>query len=72
MGLFIRTDGDTSNTVIGIILLVMLLVFVGPTVIPRALSQSLTFFDEAIPCERLRTATDRGRHQSLIGTSAVD
>ena len=72
MGLFIRTDGDTSNTVIGIILLVMLLVFVGPTVIPRALSQSLTFFDEAIPCERLRMANDRGRHQSLIGTSAVD
>lgn len=72
MGLFLRQDGDTSNTVIGIILLVMLLVFVGPTVIPRALSQTLTFFDEAIPCERLRMASDRGRHQSLIGTSAED
>ncbi|QPC81420.1 hypothetical protein G4Y79_17185 [Phototrophicus methaneseepsis] len=70
MGLFLRTDGDTSNTVIGIILLVMLLVFVGPTVIPRALSETFAFVDEAIPCERLRMAEDRGRHQSLIGVSS--
>jgi len=69
---FLRRDGDTSNTVFGVILLVMLLVFVGPNVLPRLLSRTFAFVDEGAPCTRLRTASDRGLHQSLIGRSARD
>lgn len=69
---FIRRDGDTSNTVFGVILLVMLLVFVGPDVLPRLVSRTFTFVDEGAPCTRLRTASDRGLHQSLIGRSSRD
>jgi hypothetical protein len=64
---FLRRDGDSSNTVIGIILLVMLLVFVGPDVLPTLLSRTFPFLDEGIPCSRLQTANDRANHQSLIG-----
>lgn len=65
----LRRDGDSSNTIIGIVLLVMLLVFVGPDVLPRLLSRSFPFIDEGVPCAQLRTASDRSRHQSLIGRS---
>lgn len=68
----LRRDGDASNTVIGIILLVMLLVFVGPNVLPSVLSRTFPFIDEGVPCTRLRTAEDRGRHQSLIGRSSTN
>jgi hypothetical protein len=66
----LRRRGDASNTVIGIILLIMLLVFVGPNVIPDLLSRTFPFVDEGVPCQRLRTANDRARHQSLIGRAA--
>lgn len=69
---FLRRDGDTSNTVFGVILLVMLLVFVGPDVLPRLVSRTFAFVDEGAPCTRLRTASDRGLHQSWIGRSARD
>lgn len=69
---FLRRDGDTSNTVFGVILLVMLLVFVGPDVLPRLLSRTFPFVDEGAPCTRLRTASDRGLHQSLIGRRSSD
>lgn len=64
---WIRRDGDSSNTVIGIILLVMLLVFIGPNVLPSLLSRTFAFVDEGVPCTRLRQAEDRAFHQSLIG-----
>lgn len=69
---FLRRDGDSSNTVIGIILLVMLLVFVGPNVLPSLLSRTFPFIDEGVPCAFLRSADNRADHQSLIGRSAVD
>lgn len=69
---FLRRDGDSSNTVIGIILLVMLLVFVGPNVLPSLLSRTFPFLDEGVPCSILRTANNRAQHQSLIGRSATD
>jgi hypothetical protein len=65
-----RRGGDSSNTIIGIILLVMLLVFVGPNVIPGLLSRTFAFIDEGVPCGRLRQAENRANHQSLIGRSA--
>jgi hypothetical protein len=66
----LRRDGDSSNTLIGIVILVLLLTFVGPDVLPQLLANSLPFLDEGIPCGRLRTGEDRGSHQSLIGRAA--
>lgn len=72
MSFFRLRRNDDSNDVIGVILLVMLLVFVGPNVLPRLLSESFPFVDEGAPCDRLRTPENRGSHQSLIGRAAVD
>lgn len=69
---FLRRDGDSSNTVIGIILLVMFAVFVGPSLLPTFLSRTLGFIDEGSPCTRLRQAENRGFHQSLIGRATSD
>ncbi|MGB1285696.1 MAG: hypothetical protein ACPG7F_04100, partial [Aggregatilineales bacterium] len=66
----LRRDGDTSNTIIGIILLVMLLVFVGPNILPGLLARTFPFVDEGVPCSRLRTTDDRAFHQSLIGRAS--
>lgn len=68
----LRRDGDESNTVIGIILLVMLLVFVGPNILPGLLARTFPFIDEGVPCTSLKTALNRAEHQSLIGRSATD
>jgi hypothetical protein len=68
----LRRDGDSSNTLIGIIILVLLLTYVGPDVLPQLLANSLPFLDEGIPCGRLRTGEDRGSHQSLIGRAALN
>jgi hypothetical protein len=69
---FLYRDGDSSNSIVGIILLFMLFVFVGPDVLPTLLARTLPFLDEGVPCTRLQTANDRSRHQSLIGRSAVN
>lgn len=67
----LRRDGDSSNTVIGIIILIMLLVFVGPDVLPQLLAETFPI-DEGVKCNFLRTGIDRGEQQSLIGRSAED
>lgn len=64
---WLRREGDSSNTTIGIVLLLMLFVFVGPSVLPSLLARTIPFIDEGIPCTRLRQAEDRANHQSLIG-----
>lgn len=53
-------------------MLVALLVFVGPNVLPSIVGRTLPFLDEGIPCRNLRQAENRARHQSLIGRSAVN
>jgi hypothetical protein len=68
----LRRDGDSSNTIVGIIILIMLLVFVGPDVLPQLLAETFPFIDEGVPCQYLRTGVDRRNHQSLIGRSAED
>lgn len=68
----LRRDGDGSNTIVGIIILIMLIVFVGPDVLPQLLAESFPFIDEGVPCNNLRTAQDRSQHQSLIGRAAED
>lgn len=68
----LRRSGDSSNTFIGIILLIVLLVFIGPDVLPQLLANTLPFMDEGVPCAWLRSATDRSRHQSIIGRAVED
>lgn len=68
----LRRDGDGSNTIIGIVILVLLTVFVAPDVLPQLVSNSLPFIDEGLPCNLVMNAEDRSQHQSLIGRSATD
>lgn len=74
MGLFrnFRRRGDESNTVVGIILLIMLGVFVGPSVLPDILSDTFPAVDEGMPCGALPTGQNRAFQQSLIGRNAID
>lgn len=69
---FFRRGGDQSNTITGIILLIVLLVFSGPNVLPIVLSRTLPFIYEGAPCGRLRTAENRAFHQSLIGRATTN
>ncbi len=68
----LRRDGDSSNTIIGIVILVLMTVFVAPDVLPQLVSNSLPFIDEGLPCTLVMQAEDRSQHQSLIGRSASD
>lgn len=68
---------DNSNTLAGLVLLVLLAVFAGPTVFPELLTTlgemvQVIEIDEGAPCDRLRTAEDRTTHQSLIGRAVAD
>lgn len=68
----LRRDGDSSNTIIGIVILVLMTVFVAPDVLPQLVSNSLPFIDEGLPCALVMDAEDRSQHQSLIGRAATD
>lgn len=63
-------ESTNSNTIVGIFLLIVLAVFAGPNALPRLLASFVPFADEGLPCEWLRVADSRERHQSLIGRSA--
>jgi len=69
---YFRRVRDSSNAVVGIIMLMLLLVFVGPNVLPNLLSRTFSFVYEGTPCAWLRTANNRAAHQSLIGRAARD
>jgi hypothetical protein len=58
------------NIAIGIMLLIILLALLGPDGAPRLISSLIPSFFEGVPCDRLRTASDRANHQSLIGRGA--
>jgi hypothetical protein len=64
-----RTD-DNPNVLVGIFLLILLSVFMGPNVLPRLISSISPIIDEAIPCDWLRRGFDRANHQSLVGRAA--
>lgn len=68
----LRRDGDSSNSIIGIVILVLLTVFVAPDVLPQLVSETIPFLDEGLPCTQVMTASDRAQHQSLIGRAAND
>jgi hypothetical protein len=66
----LRRSGGGSSFLVGVILLLLLLVFAAPSNLPRFVSTFFPQFYEGVPCSWLRTAEDRGNHQSLLGRSA--
>lgn len=68
----LRRDGDSSNTVIGIVILVLLTIFVAPDVLPQLVANSVPFLEEGLPCNLVLNAEDRANHQSLIGVAATN
>jgi hypothetical protein len=66
---FFGGGNDNPNAIVGILLLIMLAIFAGPTTLPRLLSDLVPFADEGVPCSRLRIGEDRAFQQSLIGRS---
>jgi len=69
---YLRRDNDNPNTFIGIILLIVLGVFVGPNLLPEFLSDLSPYIFAGIPCERLPNAENLTAHQSVIGRSVQD
>lgn len=72
MSRYFRRDSDNPNTFIGIILLIVLGVFVGPNLLPEFLSDLSPLIFAGIPCDRLPTAQNLAAHQSIIGRSVQD
>lgn len=68
MGLVKRVRG--SNSIVGILLLVLLAFFISPTIAPNLIPRLVPFIDEGIDCRNLRIGEDRARHQSLVGRLA--
>ncbi len=67
---FIRRSNN-PNLFVGLILLLLLAVFAGPSTLPRFLSNLIPGFYEGFPCAWVRTADDRANHQSLLGREAT-
>jgi hypothetical protein len=61
---------SNPNLFVGLILLLLLAVFAGPSIVPRLLSSINPQFYQGVPCSWLRNAEDRGWHQSLIARNA--
>ncbi|MDX2077870.1 MAG: hypothetical protein SFZ02_15690 [bacterium] len=62
-----RNRRDNPNVLVAVVLLFLLVIFAGPSNLPRLLSSVLPFADEGVACERLRDGTNRAYHQSLLG-----
>jgi len=69
---YLRRDNDNPNTFIGIILLIVLGVFVGPNLLPEFLSDLSPYIFAGIPCSRLPSAENLTAHQSVIGRAVQD
>ncbi len=64
---------ENPNALVGIFLLILLAVFIGPNMLPRlASSIAPGLIDESIPCAWLRSAEQLAYHQSLIGRAALN
>jgi hypothetical protein len=68
---FVRRSNN-PNLFVGLILLLLLAVFAGPSTLPRLLSSINPQFYAGIPCSWVRTADDRAFHQSLLGRAATN
>lgn len=66
-----RRDAAGNNQLVGLFLLVLAAVFIGPNVSPRLIHSIAPGIDETIPCDWLRTSQNLAYHQSLIGRSAA-
>lgn len=69
---YINRSGDNPNFLVGIFLLLLLAVFMGPNVLPRVITSVSPVIDEALPCAWLRQGADLANHQSLIGRAATN
>lgn len=72
MNRILRREDDNPNTFIGIILLIVLGVFVGPNLLPKFVSDLSPYLYTGIPCGRLPQAENLAAHQSIIGRSLQD
>lgn len=61
-----RNRRDNPNALVAVVLLLMLVIFAGPSNLPNLVAR-LPGFDEGMACERLREAKNRAYHQSLLG-----
>lgn len=61
-----RNRRDNPNVLVAVVLLFLLVIFAGPSNLPRLISSLLPFADEGVSCERLRDGTNRAYHQSLL------
>lgn len=68
---YIRRGRDNPNAPIYFALIILLVVFAGPAVLPTAIPTILPFWNEGISCSRLQAGTGRAYHQSLIGRNAI-
>lgn len=60
------------NIFVGLILILLLAVFAGPSTLPRLLANINPQFYAGVPCTWVRTADDRADHQSLLGRAATN
>lgn len=72
MSRYLRRNDDNPNAFIGIILLIVLGVFVGPNLLPEFISDLSPYFFAGVPCSRLPEAENLAAHQSIIGRSVQD
>ena len=68
---FVRRSNN-PNLFVGLILLLLLAVFAGPSTLPRLLSSISPQFYAGVPCSWVRIADDRAFHQSLLGRAATN
>ena len=69
---YFRRNNDNPNTFIGLILLIVLGVFVGPNLLPEFLSDLSPYIYAGVPCSRLPSALGLTAHQSIIGRQVED
>jgi hypothetical protein len=62
---------ENPNTVAGVLLLILLLVFAGPSTIINLFSRVAPNLPIDTPCDWMRNSSDRARHQSWLGRSAT-
>lgn len=65
-----RNRPENPNFLVGLFLLILMAVFLGPNVLPRLVATISPTIDTAPPCDWLHRATDSANHQSLIGRAA--
>jgi len=68
---YIRRSNN-PNLFVGLILLLLLAVFAGPSTLPRLLSNINPQFYAGAPCSWVHMADDRGFHQSVLGREATN